>query len=206
MKSINLLTMKVTIEHYIATNNPNEAQAVLSKYGVRVKNMPDMIRKMHMVMKQYGEKAVRDFAAINTPYKSLLLSTLPAAVPSSAVETKSSACGCSSSADGEESSNACGCSGADGEEMSGCDGKKCNCACGKNAAKAVSNVEGDKKESTPEPTETAKAETKEEKTEASKPAKETPAPTKAEKEKTDMMPFVIVGAVALIAVVVIAKS
>lgn len=198
--------MKVTIEHYIATNNPNEAQAVLAKYGVRVKNMPDMIRKMHMVMKQYGSQAVKDFAAINTPYKGMLLSMLPAATPSPAAEIKSSACGCSSNADGEESSNACGCSGADGEEMSGCDGCGGKCGMKNKTAATTSNVEGEKKVAQPETkTETAPAATTEQKaTEASKPEKETTAPNKA--EKTDMMPFVIVCAVALTAVVVIAKS
>lgn len=196
--------MKVTIEHYIATNNPNQAQAILAKYGLRAKNMSDLIRKMNKVMKVKGEEAVKEFAAIDTPYKQMLLSTIkpvevsaPITTTTTTIEKKSSACGCSSSADGDESSNACGCSGADGEETSGCDG--CGGKCGGKNKNVTSNVDGDKKTATPAPVET-KSETKE----ATQPAKETPAPAKA--EKADMMPFVIVGAVALIAVIVIAKT
>jgi len=184
--------MKVTIEHYIATNNPNEAQVILAKYGVKAANMSDLIRKMHHVMKKHGETAVTDFASINTPYRSLLLSTIkPVSTTTTiATEKKSGACGCESSADGsEESSNACGCSGADGEETSGCDGKKCSC-------NKTSNVEGDKKPETPV------VETKtEESKQVSKPVKE-----KSENKMESMMPLVIVGAVALVAFAVIAKS
>jgi cobalamin biosynthesis Mg chelatase CobN len=188
--------MKVTIEHYISTNNPAQAQAILAKYGVRAKNMPDLIRKMHKVMQVKGEEAVKDFAAIDTPYKQMLLSTI-----TKPTEKKSGCCG-SSSADGEESSNACGCSGADGEQTSGCDGNGV-CTCGKK--QNMSNAEGDKKVvTTAAPIEAkVEAKTEEAKTEPVKLPKEALAPIK---EKTDMMPFVIVGAVALIAVVVIAKS
>jgi hypothetical protein len=193
--------MKVTIEQYIATNNPNQAQAVLAKYGLKARDMSDLIRKMHKLMKVKGEEAVRDFAAINTPYKQLLLSTITpveTAAPVS-VEKKSSACGCESSADGsEQSSNACGCSGADGEQTSGCDGCGGKCG-GKNKA---SNVEGDTKAA---PVVEAKAEA---------PKVETKEPTQAPKEKSapksesknDMMPLVIVGVIGLIAVVAIIKS
>ncbi len=199
--------MKVTIEHYIATNNPNQAQAILAKYGLRAKNMSDLIRKMNKVMKVKGEDAVKEFAAIDTPYKQMLLSTIkpvevaaPVTTTTATIEKKSSACGCSSSADGDESSNACGCSGADGEETSGCDG--CGGKCGGKNKNVTSNVEGDKKPATPTP---APAETKAETKETPHTTvKETPVPAKA--EKTDMMPFVIVGAVALIAVIVIAKT
>lgn len=183
--------MKVTIEHYIATNNPNEAQTILAKYGVRASNMSDLIRKMHRVMKTHGESAVKDFASIDTPYRSLLLSTIKPIAPI-VTETKSSACGCSG-VDGEESSNACGCSGADGsEETSGCDG------CGGKCGGKKSNVEGDKKVEVPASKEP------ETKTEAPKEAPK--SETKSESKMESMMPLVIVGAVALVAFAVIAKS
>lgn len=91
--------MKLSIEHYIATNNPKQVNELLAKYKIpKSKDWSDMIRKLQYVMKKHKDTIVDDLKLIDTPYKSLILSGV--------VEKKSGACGCSS-ADGEESYQNC---------------------------------------------------------------------------------------------------
>jgi hypothetical protein len=99
--------MKISIEHYIATNNPSELNSLLNKRGIpSAKNVPDAINKLRYVMSKEGNNALKEIAEINTPYKDLIIS---------AIDKK------------EEKSNACGCSSFNGENNSNCDGANCKC-------------------------------------------------------------------------------
>ena len=100
--------MKISIEHYIATNNPLAVELLLKKRGIAAsKNLPDAIQKLRFVMAKEGDNVIKELSNIDTPYQNLILSTQ------------------------EKTSSACGCSGADGdsEESSSCAGNpacKCN--------------------------------------------------------------------------------
>jgi hypothetical protein len=113
--------MKISIEHYIVTNNPTEVSAILTKRGIPApKNIADAIQKLRFVMSKEGNKVSEELAGIKTPYQELIVSSQ---------EDKS-----------EDKSNACGCSGFDSEQSSGCNGDK-SCSCNKS-----SNVEGESAE------------------------------------------------------------
>ncbi len=72
--------MKLTIEHYIASNNPGAAQQVIQKYGVpQAHDMHDLLRKVHAVVLKNKGAAMMDLASIDTPYRQLILSSLPPA-------------------------------------------------------------------------------------------------------------------------------
>lgn len=103
--------MKISIEHYIATNNPSEVNAMLTRRGIpSPKNLPDAIQKLRFVMAKEGNSIMKEIASINTPYQELIMST----------QDK-----------GEDKSNACGCSGFNGEQTSNCAGNpNCSCSCG----------------------------------------------------------------------------
>ena len=186
--------MKVTIEHYIATNNPNAAQALLEKYRVpAAKSMADLIKKLHYIVAKHRDVAVLDLATIETPYKKLMVATqktvapiiqeaakvvneTPVIVPTPAPTPAS-----------EVKSNACGCSGFDGEEKSNCSG--CGGKCG------MSNATGNKPAATETKPAATATETKTENT-----------PAKSDDKMEKYMPLVVLGVVGLIAVVVIAKK
>jgi hypothetical protein len=98
---------KISIEHYIATNNPLELNYLLNKRGIpSAKNVPDAIKKLRYVMTKEGNNVLKEIAEINTPYRDLILS---------AIDKK------------EEKSNACGCSSFNGETFSNCEGGNCKC-------------------------------------------------------------------------------
>lgn len=99
--------MKVSIEHYIATNNPSEVAAILTKRGIPApKNLPDAIQKLQFVMSKEGNSVAKELAVVETPYQQMI----------KALNSK------------EESSNACGCSGFNGEKQSNCAGcTSCSC-------------------------------------------------------------------------------
>ena len=111
--------MRITIEHYLATNNPREVEELLKRKGVPPpKNLPDAIGKLNLLMKREGNEIVKELSLIKTPYSDLNLSTQE--------EKVSSACGCSSFGGngGEQISNCSGCdkcpkSNADAEQPSG---------------------------------------------------------------------------------------
>lgn len=87
--------MRITIEHYIATNNPAAVDGMLSKRGIpRAKNLPDAISKLRTILKREGDIAAKELASIQTPYQQMISSTQ---------ETTSNACGCK-----EDKSNCCG--------------------------------------------------------------------------------------------------
>lgn len=96
--------MTITIEEYVALNNPKEADALIRKYGIPAsKSYRDLVAKLKALTKRKREEAFIEISKINTPYKELILSI------------------------SEESSNACGCSGFDGEKKSNCAGCGGNC-------------------------------------------------------------------------------
>lgn len=109
--------MRITIEHYLATNNPREVEELLKRKGVPPpKNLPDAIGKLNLLMKREGNEIVKELALVNTPYRDLILST------SKEDEKTSSACGCSGFGGngGEQMYNCSGCpskSNADAEQQ-----------------------------------------------------------------------------------------
>lgn len=95
--------MRITIEHYLATNNPREVEELLKRKGVPPpKNLPDAIGKLNLLMKREGNEIVKELALVSTPYRDLILSTQEDKV--------SSACGCS------------GFGGNGGEQLYNCSG------------------------------------------------------------------------------------
>ena len=188
--------MKITIEHYIATNNPSQAQAVLDKYGVpKATSMTDLLKKVHYVILKHKDFAMNDLAKIDTDYKRLILANIPAPKPvevstpsPSETETVLAV---------EKLSNACGCSGMDGEHSncSGCGGtcggkktssanteQKSNCS-GCDHLKSMSGIDGVTK------------------TKETAPIKETKTETPKETENK-YMPLAILGVIVIAAIVV----
>jgi hypothetical protein len=102
-------TMKrISIENYIATNNPRELNSILSKMGIpKAKSVVDASNKIRYLMSKGEEDVIKEISKIDTPYRRLILSS---------IEQKQ-----------EQVSNACGCSSFSSEETSNCDGKKCKC-------------------------------------------------------------------------------
>lgn len=97
--------MNITIEEYVAINNPKQADALIRKYGIPPsRSYRDLVAKLRALTKRKKEEAFIELAKIETPYRSLLLSNSE-----------------------EDNSNACGCSGADGETKSNCAGCGGNC-------------------------------------------------------------------------------
>lgn len=67
---------KLSIESYIADQNPTEVMALLKEMGCpKPKNFDDMVAKLHIATKKYGEKAFERLAEIDTPYRSLILAS-----------------------------------------------------------------------------------------------------------------------------------
>lgn len=105
--------MKISIEHYIATNNPRAVEELLKRKGIPApKNLPDAIGKLNLLMKREGNEITKELSEIKTPYQLLVLS-------SKEDEKTSSACGCSGfGGNGEQLYNCSGCpkSNADAEK------------------------------------------------------------------------------------------
>jgi hypothetical protein len=194
--------MKLTIEHYVATNNPIQAQAVLDKYGVpKANSMNDLLKKVHYVVLKHKDFAMNDLSKIDTPYRRLILANIPVPAnkptettsPSStetvlAVEKLSNACGCSG-IDGEPKSNCAGCGGTCGGKKSSTDGEpKSNCSGCEHLKSASSGVDGSTtKTSSPK--------------EAAVP-KETKAAAPKEEADNKYMPLAILGVIVIAAIVV----
>jgi len=97
----------MTIEKYIALNNPREVAAILEAHGSRKINKDNIIDVIHRFTEKKGDFAFQELAKIDTPYKRLILSTIE--------EKKSGCAGCGGTC-GEKKSNCCG-SGVDGEKV-----------------------------------------------------------------------------------------
>lgn len=77
----------ISIETYIASNNPNEAMSLLKEMGSpKPVNFDDFVAKLHIATQRYGAKAFERLSKIDTPYQKLILS---------GSETKSNCGGCS---------------------------------------------------------------------------------------------------------------
>jgi|ERR1035437_10401306 hypothetical protein len=183
--------MKLSIEHYIATNSPDATNEVLDKYGItKARDIKDLVKKVHFVVRKHKPSMI-DLAKIDTPYRQLILASVQpekAPEPEHKVETKSNACGCNSSFNGDEEQNS---------NCSGCDGSS-NATGDTIRIKKVAPVS---EEAKPAATETAK--------DAAPVTTKEVATTNTDtdkKEKPDYtMPLIVLGIVGLIAVVVIAK-
>jgi hypothetical protein len=120
--------MRISIEQYIAVENPNASSQFLTKYGVpAATSLKDLADKMAVVTFKYRDLAFADLAAIDTPYRRLILDSIDTKVAVATllpenVSNCDGACSCNDKV--EKKSN---CSG-------GCDCKK-------------SNAEGDSSES-----------------------------------------------------------
>lgn len=168
--------MKISIEHYIVTNNRPAVEAMFKKRGIPPsKNLPDALQKLRAIMAKEGHNALDEIAGISTPYQQLILSTHEGVKP-------------------EAKSSACGCSGADGEKSSSCDGAcKCGGKCGgkkssfDNNDNLVFNADGGSQApSTPAPT--------------------TPVTQKVEESITKHAPFLVVGLLLVLTTAVILKK
>jgi hypothetical protein len=97
---LNSLKMKpITIESYIASNNPDEVMGLLRALGsVKPKDFDHMVRLLHTATEKYPERTFAELAKIETPYYQLAMSYAP------------------------EHEKVSGCDGG----CSGCDGKKSN--------------------------------------------------------------------------------
>jgi len=89
----------ISIEKYVALNNPKAAKEFLSKYGFEpASSIDDLVYKVESASLHFREKALEDLANIDTPYRRLILSSTE-----SVDEGKSNCCGCSCKT--EKSSN-----------------------------------------------------------------------------------------------------
>jgi hypothetical protein len=112
---------KVTIFKYIATQNPDAANTLLSKYGIRGgKTEKEIAYKLAVLVKKGGEDALKKIMDMH-PDKEYLTKQVE---EEKAKEKTLSACGCSMGADGYM--NCCGSANADGSFS--CEGNP-NCTC-----------------------------------------------------------------------------
>jgi hypothetical protein len=119
--------MRISIEQYVAVENPRAASQMLTKYGIPpATSLKDLAEKMEVVTYKYRALAFADLAAIDTPYRRLIMDSVNTEVAVATLLPENvSNCdgGCSCKSKVEEKSNCTGCGGT-------CGGKK-------------SNVEGD---------------------------------------------------------------
>lgn len=97
----------MTIEEYIALNNPKATARVIEAMGapkIIPGDMKDLNKKVLYATNTFGLKAYEKLAEIDTPYRKLILSTIS--------EGKSNCAGCGGGCGGH--SNCSGCSGIDG--------------------------------------------------------------------------------------------
>lgn len=122
--------MRISIEQYIAVENPKASSQFLTKYGVpAATSLKDLADKMEVITYKYRDLAFADLATIDTPYRRLILDSVDTKVAVATllpenVSNCDGGCGCSDKS--EKKSNCTGCGGT-------CGGKK-------------SNVEGDTSE------------------------------------------------------------
>lgn len=97
----------MTIEQYIALNNPREVAAILELNGSRKIDKKNILDVLTRFTDKKGDSAYEQLSKIDTPYRRLILSQIKE-------EEKSGCSGCGGSC-GEKKSNCCG-SGVDGEK------------------------------------------------------------------------------------------
>lgn len=105
----------MTIEKYLAENNPQEVAAILELNGSRKINKKNIEAVLLRFTEKKGDFAFEQLAKIDTPYRRLILSNSDS---ENKAEAKSNCggdedCGCA-----EKKSNCCGGSNADGDTKS----------------------------------------------------------------------------------------
>ena len=69
--------MRISIEQYVAVENPKAASQFLTKYGVpQATSLKDLADKMEVVTYKYRELALADLANIDTPYRRLIMDSV----------------------------------------------------------------------------------------------------------------------------------
>ena len=84
----------LTIESYIATNNPKESVRILREFGApatKAGDYKDLLNKLHLATDKFGMRALEKMASIETPYRSLILTEYA----KNHTEEKSNCGGCS---------------------------------------------------------------------------------------------------------------
>ncbi len=100
----------MTIEKYVAINNPQEAAKVIYELGApKVTSNQDLLSKLNHATKQFGDKAFEKLAQIETPYRSLILTYSEKKSNCSGdckcSEKKSGCCGGASGVNGAQDAN-----------------------------------------------------------------------------------------------------
>lgn len=118
--------MRISIEQYVAVENPNAASKMLAKYGVPPANsLKDLATKLEVITYKYRELALTDLATIDTPYRRLIMDSMNTEVAVATLLPENvSNCdgGCSCKNKTEEKSNCTGCGGTCGGKKSNVDG------------------------------------------------------------------------------------
>lgn len=119
--------MRISIEQYVAVENPKAASQFLTKYGVPPANsLKDLADKMEVITYKYRELALQDLATIDTPYRRLIMDSINTEVAVATLMPENvSNCsgGCSCNKAVEEKSNCDGCGGTCGGKKSNIDAK-----------------------------------------------------------------------------------
>lgn len=108
--------MRISIEQYVAVENPNASSQMLTKYGVpSATSLKDLATKLEVITYKYRELALADLATIDTPYRRLIMDSMNTEVAVATILPENvSNCdgGCSCKSKVEEKSNcsgSCGC-------------------------------------------------------------------------------------------------
>lgn len=118
--------MRISIEQYIAVENPKASSQFLTKYGVpAATSLKDLAEKMEVITYKYRDLAFADLATIDTPYRRLIMDSVntKVAVATLVPENVSNcdgACSCNDKA--EKKSNCTGCGGTCGDKKSNAEG------------------------------------------------------------------------------------
>lgn len=98
----------MTIEQYLALNNPRAVAEVLEANGSRKIDKKNIMDVLVRFTEKKGDYAFEQLAKIDTPYRRLILSQIE--------ETKSGCSGCGGTCGGEKKSNCCGVDGGEKEK------------------------------------------------------------------------------------------
>lgn len=105
--------MNISIEEYVALNNPKASKQLLAKYGIpNPTSVEDMVTKVEFITKKYREDGLAEIASIDTPYRRLILASIDNSDDEKQEEVKT-----------ESRSNCVGCGGACGAKKSNIDGE-----------------------------------------------------------------------------------
>lgn len=118
--------MIISIEQYVAAENPRAANQMLTKYGMPpATSLKDLAEKLSVVTFKYRALAFADLATIDTPYRRLIMDSVNTEVAVATllpenVSNCEGGCGCKSKV--EEKSNCTGCGGTCGDKKTNVEG------------------------------------------------------------------------------------